>query len=236
MTKPQIHIPYARTNGSFESTVERHASFGIISASRVQGKTHLFGSHVDQHLAYIRLSISQAEVAHSNERDWYRDRDELISVDLSASQFAELITSMNVGVGVPCTLRRVMMEQVAPVPQETVTEATKIKTNFHSRISALVEFLDSSKKKAESLLSTPKALNKKEKEDLLYVFAKTLQEIKDNAPFIVEAFVEATEKVETNAKAEIEAFVNLVVTRLGVQKLSEINQGNNRQLPKDGST
>lgn len=237
MPKPQIHIPYSRVeNGSFDkATTERHASFGMVSASRVQGKTHLFGSHVDNHLAYIRLSICQAEVSHSTERDWYRDRDELISVDLSASQFAELITNMNVGGGVPCTLRRVMMEQVEPVPQETATEATKIKTNFRARISSLVEFLDSSKRKAEAILSAPKTLTKKDKEELLHVFEKTLMEVKSNAPFVVEAFVEATEKVETSAKTEIEAFVNLIVTSLGVKKLSELNQENVRQLPRDGS-
>jgi len=46
-----------------------------------------------------------AEKERHLNRDWFHKKKHLIEVEMSQTQFAEMITSLNVGDGVPCTIR-----------------------------------------------------------------------------------------------------------------------------------
>src|SRR6185312_8767541 len=99
-----------------ELQVEEHESYGVVGFNRVTGNPgSLFGSSIN-HSNFIRLRISRAAREWHLSTYWYRDREQLIELDLSAAQFADLITSMNVGVGVPCTLRYVGTDRMAECP------------------------------------------------------------------------------------------------------------------------
>src|SRR5208337_4240325 len=85
-------------------------SYAMVSFSRISAGGEglsLFGSSIKHHSA-ITLSIKQARLSRDTDlsHDWYfaENRFPLIEVTLSPNQFAELLTSMNVGDGVPATL------------------------------------------------------------------------------------------------------------------------------------
>jgi len=88
-------------------TIE-HESFAMLGITRssCSFSQNLFGSSI-QHSHTIRLKIAPAKIDRMLNRDWFHANTKpYIEVEMSYSQFAEAITSMNVGDGVPVTLRR----------------------------------------------------------------------------------------------------------------------------------
>ena len=62
----------------------------------------LFGSSI-KHKDTIRLEISHGELERGLNHDWYHANKCIVECEMSQSQFAEAITSMNMGDGVPVT-------------------------------------------------------------------------------------------------------------------------------------
>src|SRR4051812_4593225 len=99
-----------------EHGAERHPAWAMIGASRVQnggpGAT-LFDSDI-RHQHTVRVSISTASRRRDLNRDWLHAEREFVEVEMSEAQWASFVSSMNVGNGVPCTLRRCEGEYEVP--------------------------------------------------------------------------------------------------------------------------
>ena len=67
-----------------------------------------------------------------------------------------------------------------------------------------------------------KTLTKEDKKQIEWLVARALQEVEQDAPFMVRQFGEAVEKVVTAAQAEVAASTQAVVERLGFQKLGDM--------------
>lgn len=210
-----FRLPYTKTVTSGQQ-VEAHESFGMVSIGRIQGSRRLFGSSIESHGSFFRLSIRQAEVIHDLSHDRYHDTNELISIDLSASQFAEMITTLNIGMGTPCTINRVLGEKVE-LPPVLSTEAEKIRNTFESDIRGLSDKLRESVKQVGEILNK-KSLNAEDKKKILGSFQKVLQDIESNAPFVVSSFQEAADRVVATSKAEMDAFLSLLLQKKGVSR------------------
>ena len=111
---------------------KRHPAYGCLQFSRIGGRRRLWRRNYDA-AGYIRLSIHTASL-------WTRELDEddiwpeemIVEVDLSAAQFAEAITHMNYGHGVPCTISRLQGAPVEePPPEEDVLQEMSNKTQRH---------------------------------------------------------------------------------------------------------
>ena len=86
-------------------TSYKHPSFGMLSFNRTHGgHSNLFGSSI-QHNDTIHMVLKEGVVIRGLNDDRYVGEDEILEVEMSQSQFAELITSMNVGTGTPCTIK-----------------------------------------------------------------------------------------------------------------------------------
>jgi len=226
-----FRVPYSQKHDNREDEVEEaHESFGLVGIHRVTGHKHLFGSEIE-HGAFFRLQVSQARVRHSHGRDWYNGGRELISIYLSAAQFAEMITTLNVGQGVPCTIDRVLGEQMEEPPKFVKNETEKIRDAFKGRIDGVVSFLRDQIRISKPLLDK-KSLTQADRKIIFSTLESTLQEIERNAPFIVKSFQEAAEKVETTAKAEIETYMTLVLNRMGLDAArKQLETGREDSLP-----
>lgn len=212
-------------HGSGEVEVERHPAYAQIRISRVQGSNKLYGSALDRHEGYMTISIRHSERYHDLSRDWLYGHGEIIEVALSAAQFADLITTPNIGMGVPCTLQFHSSEpgpgNVPGIDWETETEARKVVDGFKKRQTDFVKTLKAMVKRGKALLDK-KSVNKGDRESLRDILDHVLREVESNRPFIIKQFQEAAEKVVSQGKAEVEAFVTQAVTRLGLTKLSEL--------------
>ena len=109
--------------GNVEKTIaddrETHPSYGMLGFSRIakcEG-TPLFGTSM-QHSNTIVLRLKAASRRRDLNNDWYFGGKELFEVEMSYSQFAELITSIGVGDGVPVTIRRINGQTMPSTPFE----------------------------------------------------------------------------------------------------------------------
>lgn len=201
---------------SDKEEVFTHESYGMVGLSRCTGRVRLFGSAIPYHDNFIALRIHHAERTHTLARDWYRAQTitPIIEVFISAAQFADMITSMNMGEGVPCTIKyldRVRLEE----PPDLETEAEKVQTDFKDDIREVAAKLKEARSEVEELLSK-KSLNKGDRAKIQEKFDGIVRHVASNVPFVLESFQEATEKVVTHAKAEVEAFTTTRIMAAGM--------------------
>jgi hypothetical protein len=146
------------------------------------------------------------------------DREQLIEIEMSQSQFAEAITTLNVGCGVPVTLRRVAGKQIADPPQVDFKE--RAKNELKEEMGTLAKRIEELSKDAKEILErkgTPiKAEERKKILDDLYAL---VTEVRSNIPFAHECFQEAVDETVVQAKAEVDACLTTMREKLGQQIL-----------------
>jgi hypothetical protein len=93
---------------------EEHPSYGQLSITRISSnsRTPLYGTS-NECREYIRITIMQSELHRDLHRSWHFGGDPYIEVIMSPAQFAEAITSLNIGDGVPVTITRVRTHKCA---------------------------------------------------------------------------------------------------------------------------
>ena len=87
-------------------TKTSHPSYGTLAFSRRTGGrgTPLFGSSIE-HRDTIAMTLYHADITRGLHYDSIYGDKKIVEVEMSYSQFAEVITSMNMGSGVPVTVR-----------------------------------------------------------------------------------------------------------------------------------
>ena len=83
---------------------QKHASWGMVGFYRTQcSGRQCFGSDVTNSNT-MRLTVKHAAKHRELGRDWCMGDDTICEIELTSLQFAELLTNMNCGDGVPCTI------------------------------------------------------------------------------------------------------------------------------------
>lgn len=192
--------------------IKEHPSFGLVGLSRRNSRgTVLFGSSIT-HNEIIALTIRRGEVDRHLSREWYHGKEELIEIEMSSNQFAEFITTPNVGSGVPCTIRHFNGNSAPEPPYENRKDMYS--KEFEKSMKNLGADLNNSLSIAKTILQKP-TINKGDKEELLKLFDKFITSVSSNIPFIENSFVEQMDKTVTEAKGEIEAFITRRLTEEG---------------------
>ena len=222
MTEPEETPPADAEEEQPDSVRETHPSYVMVGFYRTEGgRKKLFGSALPYVNTTIRLEIKRAERKHSLNADWFYGKEHLISVELSPAQFAQLLTTMNAGSGVPGTLRWLAPGgEVPDVPDTHVAEHEKIRNGFEGKTRDFVKKLRKRAQEVDALLDKP-SLNKADRGLIRSILDSAVTEVASNMPFAVESFQEAAEKLAVAAKAEVDAFLSLIVTRAGLRTLLE---------------
>lgn len=201
----------------------KHESYGVVRFSRRTGDPgRLFGSALNSHGSYVTLEVARATLIrdeHRYDRTYSSMRGDLIEVDLSAAQFAELLTTMNVGCGTPCTISYMNGKKMER-PPEILHETERVRTGFKEHMADLVRQTEKDLQEVKKIFEE-KSLTKKDRADVLERFSKIVTELRSNAPFMLEMFQEATERVTSAAKAEVDAFITTNVVAAGLKQLLE---------------
>lgn len=200
---------------------ETHKSYGMIGCSRVhsQPAKSLFGSSI-KHANSIVLRIGTAEKHRHLNRDWYHKRENLIEVEMSPTQFAEMITSLNTGDGIPCTIRYLPDHNRIADPPE-VKQREIFEDEFKEEIDAIMTNTKEGIKTIEEILNKKGAINKKEKERIIGAIYEITRIMNDHIPFTQKQFNKAMDKTVMEAKGEVEAFVMNKITSLGLEAMKE---------------
>lgn len=196
-----------------------HESFGIAGFSRSTtggDGVSLFGSSI-KHGNTITLTVRQAEVTRNLEQDWYHSSNRLpiVEIEMSQAQFAEMITSMNMGDGIPVTLRYVNGKRMEACPH--VSKVAQHSNEFKQRMREFSNSLIAKEKEFFAMIE--KRLPKKEQDEAKNMLHGIIQEVESNIPFYEKQFVRQMEKTQTEAKSEIEAFINNKIHSAGLTSL-----------------
>ncbi len=205
---------------------EQHPSYGNIQLGRRSSnppKT-LFGSAA-KHNNYIVLSISTADLGRRYHEFTTYPRQKIIEIAMTEAQFAQFITSGNLGAGTPCTLSWTKETGSIPnCPEQGMRE------RFDSEIKESLAGLREKVKQLKSIgdkFSDKKSLTKEDKKELMGAIASLDTEISSNIPFIQEMFDEAMDKSLNQAVIEAEAHATALIQRIGLDAISNANN-----LPK----
>ena len=211
--------------GLSDQTVEKHPSYGMVGINRSQSSgTYLFGS-IQKHHSFITLTIKHAEVARHLANDWYHaDSLPIVEIEMSHTQFAELITSPGIGDGVPCTIRGLdgKLVEECPEPTSMISKFSEdLKKTTAETVSGLKQL---SQQLSQALLPGQKPLNKTELKALLEQIQSALMSVTDSIPFVEKSFTEEMEDQTNKAIGELEAVAGHVIHKMGLQALAEKTQ------------
>jgi len=213
----------------FKQESEKHESYGVLGFSRVTTSppVNLFGSSI-KHGNLICMRVKTAKRNRSYQKDWIMGDETLIEINMSASQFADAITSMNVGDGVPVTISYVKGDtwdekkrQYRDAPPE-VDFKVKAQGELKAEMKEIAERIDELAKDAKEILERKGTTIKAgEKEKLLKDLTFLVQEVRSNIPFAHECFTEAVERTVIEAKAEVDATYQTMRECLGDKVIAE---------------
>ena len=181
-----------------------HPSYGIISFSRStsSNKHPLFGSSI-KHGDTITMRLSHARLERGLNQDWCYPQGLITEIEMSGSQFAELITSLNQGDGVPCTIRWLNGNiERPPVEDKTDQHRKEFAAHQDNTLAMMKKTIDMITK-----LFDKKSLTKAEKELVLKELKTLTMNVGENSTFQISQFDEQMAKTVTEAKAEIENFI-----------------------------
>ena len=199
----------------------RHPSYGMAVFSRVShGRSpRLFGSSLKTHHSTITFRLQEGERHHHLSRDWYHASGKvLFEITFSAAQFADLLTNMNTGGGVPCTIDYLNGRAVED-PPEVLTEVERVKVGFAG---TLEEYAAKARRARADVEDATKSLGAKLRDRIRVGLDVMEQQLRHNVPFILEQLNEASDKVVTAAKQEIEAFASNRIVQAGLKALGVV--------------
>jgi hypothetical protein len=191
-----------------------HPAFGQIGASRVTGGTTLYGSDF-VHQNFVTISIRRSELNRGLSHDWHFGTDELIEVHLSEAQWATFVSSMNVGMGVPCTISHINHEPMPSIPLRQQTD--EFKKELQEDLTSLGELVMGTIKDVEGELGA--GLSIKKKTSILGKLRKLHQQVTSNIPFVTKSLEKHMETTVEKAKVEVNAYIQSHITRAGIDAL-----------------
>lgn len=200
---------------------ETHPSYGMIGISRMSGSPGaMFGSSLPTHGTFFSLKVKRAKRCHNLSRDWVYGREKVIEVFLTSAQFTELFTTMNIGDGVPCTIRYLEGEYV-PEADHHETELTRVHEGVAKEQKKFGAALRERTREARELLLKKGTISVANRKKIAAMLDVVLMEVESNAPFRLKMFQEAMDKVSAAAKAELDSMVSFVVQQTGLKALRQ---------------
>lgn len=206
--------------GDKESEIHRHPAFGLIRFSRISGgDKSFFGSDLKQDHC-IQLEVVQAEVNRTLRKEWYGENysdknRNVLRLKMTSNQFSELITSLNMGSGVPCTLEYVNGEKVEAIEQ-VENRKEFVHRSFEERMKDFAKRFSTEEVEVKKLIEK-KTLTKEDQSKLKFLFDSVKAEITSNIPFFMKCFQETSDKIVVEAKQEIENSILHKVTSMGLE-------------------
>ena len=202
---------------------EAHPAYGMVSFSRVTctPAREMFGSNI-KHGNYISLRIKRARKGRSLNREWFFGRERMIEVNLSEAQFAEMITSMNVADGVPCTIAWTPEDGMIKLPPKKETTNETFQRELKQKLANIDQQCKDVYKFALEVANA-KSAKKSDRQELANKISSLQADIFSNIPYVASAFEKTMEKTVTAAKAEVEATVKNKMFSITQLKIVEEN-------------
>lgn len=179
--------------------------YGMIQVHRTNSTgSHLVGSDIE-HQQYVTLKISKAIYERNLKNDWWFDRDNIIEVSMTLSQWAEFISSPNTS-GVPCTLDRIQgrclwKEEEVPFVDKIKLHDEEYKRHWKKNIAELKNLINNLSDSFENKES------RKTQRELIHQLDLLIKNFIPNEKFAINEFEEHIERRVNQAKTEISNYL-----------------------------
>jgi len=201
----------------------KHPSFAnlYIGRSQCSGQKALFGSSIKHHDT-ISLRISPAYIDRDLNMDrYFHETKPYIEIEMSQSQFAQAITSLNMGAGVPVTLRRLNDQYIEPCP--FVDKREQFNNEFRNDMNELSKKLTKATEQVEKMIEEKKTFTKADKEMILSALKSVSHQVASNYPYMYSMFNEQMDKTVTEAKSEIECYIQGRIEDMALKSIGKEN-------------
>ncbi|MDE7202728.1 MAG: hypothetical protein K2O91_12700 [Lachnospiraceae bacterium] len=203
---------------------KQHPSYGMLQLSRssIGGNgTALFGSSI-MHNDVIRLTISSGFMEREDSQDKYYTktsrRNCIVEVDMSYTQFAEAITSLNMGDGVPVTITNIGGQPVPKCPYED--KQKMMRKEVGEAADGIARKLNQQAAEVKKLLDEKRVLSKSDREWIVDVLKGAGRRLSNDIPFLNDLFLEQMDKTVTEAKGEFESYVQNKMNSIALEALA----------------
>lgn len=173
---------------------KQHPSYGMLQLSRssIGGNgTALFGSSI-MHNDVIRLTISNGFMEREDSQDRYYVKTSrkncIVEVDMSYTQFAEAVTSLNMGDGVPVTITNIGGQPVPQCPYEN--KQKMMRKEVEEAADSIARKLNQQAAEVKKLLDEKRVLSKSDREWIVDVLKSAGRRLGSDLPFLNELFQE----------------------------------------------
>ena len=209
---------------SEEAKTIKHPSFGLIAFDRgtyaesLDGTGHdrpLFGSSI-LHNSFISVTIRRAQLERRLNNDSIMADDSLpiIEIEMSTTQFADAITSLNQGEGTPCTIKMINRKKVSEPPFQN--KRIQFDAEFETEMRNVASDTNKFYTNISQILDKP-SIGKHDREEIMAQLGLLRQELSANMPFIKKQFTEQMDQTVLEAKNDVEAFLEGKVRKLGLE-------------------
>ncbi|ATS92316.1 hypothetical protein DLP05_126 [Stenotrophomonas phage vB_SmaS_DLP_5] len=201
----------------------RHPAFGKIWASRTNGRENLYGSNVG-HDGYITLRIDESYMVRDGYSEHMFGGHHIIEVMLSEAQWVGLISRMNHGDGIPCTLSYRPQGQMMKVPR--LPEPKKAVEKMEGMIDSMTEEHEKQAKASAAQLweliekRFPKSLH----HDARIMLDRVVGQGKSTREFQKDRLTKVKERLVNESKVEIDAMLTNAISNLGVASIEQLGQ------------
>ena len=128
---------------------------------------------------------------------------------------------MNLGDGVPCTIRYTEKDGYIPAIAENVSKREQFRNEFSSTISKAMEQVQEEIDAIQKSLDDKKSLGVKDRKEIISKLRHVKYNIGSNLDFCVKQFDEQMDKTTMEAKGEIEAFCQNKINSIAQAALVE---------------
>lgn len=206
----------------YEGDTAKHVSYALASFSRFQTTSKDFFNSTIKHNSGISLTIQGAQLTrnaelHTEYVHTDSGRQTYIEIQMSNSQFAELLTSMNIGEGVPVTLVRTKEDgriMYKPPFQETIEQ--RADRMLDTERDKTVEALKKCVEKINEIIDG-KTVKKEQKAELARLLDYIVEISKNGFQFAESQFQRGVEKDIQRIKSEIDATLALMNNNLQIR-------------------
>lgn len=186
-----------------------HPCFGQIMVSRVSSAKSVLYDSEFEHRDTLKITINTSRLHRTLSSNYHFAQDRLIEVEMSEAQWATMVSSPNVGGGVPCTLRGFNGQQIPGLPKP-IRDREKFSFEFDEKVQSVlnqVQAIESAIDEAKLSATAKKAIERQ---------LETLRsKINDSIPFVAERFAQHMETTVEKAKTEINSYATQTLIRQG---------------------
>lgn len=213
----------------------QHPSFGLISVSRVtMGTGHPMCGTDMMPTNVIRIRINRNCIQENNPHlgrrvymghNSYNDR---VEVEMTYSQFSNLICTMNHGDGTPCNIINYGPDGEIPQFREHIDSEFEAQlNNTKQKLKNQHKYYEDARQKISELIEK---LPKSKQADILKVINNLEATITDSVPFFMSQVEEAASDIVARAKNEISHYMDVAVNNIGIKTIVDKSEKNGQKF------